>query len=290
MTDHPDTGARKMAKFDLYQTVTDNIIAAIEQGGELPWVRPWTTTGGPRNGMTGRAYSGVNHLLLTIAGAKYSSAEWFTFKNAQKLGGSVRKGEKGTQVVFWNIISKKNEVGKDETIPLLRYFLVFNRDQIDGLPAPKVAERPEFNSVEVAEAFIAATGANITFGGDRACYNMVTDSITLPTQESFVDAGAYYATAFHELVHWTGHQSRLDRLKATPFGSPEYAKEELVAELGAAFLCAEYGIDGKTQHPEYIKNWLAVLKDDKRFIFRASSLANKAVALLNGSDEEGAGE
>jgi antirestriction protein ArdC len=278
-----------MAKFDLYQTVTDNIIAAIENGGNLPWVRPWSVSGSPRNGMTGRVYSGVNHLLLTIAGAPYSSNEWFTFKNAAKLGGSVRKGQKGTQVVFWNIIKKKNAAGKDESIPLLRYFLVFNRDQIDNLPQPVIADKPEFNPIDSAEQLIYSAGATINFGGDRAVYNMVTDAITLPTKESFVDEGAYYATAFHELIHWTGHDSRLDRLKATPFGSPDYAKEELVAELGAAFLCAEYGINGKTQHPEYIKSWLNVLKNDKRFIFRASSMANKAVEFLTGKNTVEAG-
>jgi len=283
-----------MAKFDLYQTITDNIVAAIEEGGTLPWVRPWTSAGGPRNGATGRAYNGVNHLLLTIAGMKYTSNEWFTFKNAQKLGGNVRKGEKGTQVTFWNIIKKKNAAGKDETIPLLRYFVVFNREQIEGLPLPKVEETNPFQMNEVAERFIDSVGASINYGGDRAVYNFMSDNITLPTKESFKDEGAFYATAFHELIHWTGHNSRLDRLKATPFGSPEYAKEELVAELGAAFLCAEHGVDGMTQHPEYIGNWLKVLKNDKRFIFKAASLATKAVGFLKGSDDEaeaeGAGE
>jgi antirestriction protein ArdC len=284
-------GATKMAKFDLYQTVTDNIIAAIEQGGDLPWVKPWTAAGGPYNGATGRAYNGVNHLLLTIAGAPYSSNEWFTFNGMKKLGGYLKKGQSGTQVVFWTMTKKKDATDKDDAFPILRYFRVFNRDQINNLPAPKVREVKEFNPIEVAESFIHNSGSIIEHGGDRAVYNMRTDTITLPTKESFVDEGAYYATAFHELIHWTGHDSRLDRLKATPFGSPEYAKEELVAELGAAFLCAEYGINGKTQHPEYIKNWLNVLKNDKRFIFRASSMANKAVSFLTGTDsEEGAGE
>lgn len=274
-----------MAKFDLYQTVTDKIIAAIEENGTLPWVRPWATFGGPRNGMTNRPYSGVNHLLLSIAGAGYGSNEWFTFKNAQKLGGTVRKGEKGTQVVYWNIIKKDDGTGKEETFPLLRYFMVFNREQIDGLPEPKKAEEVSFDPITAAEDFISGTGANIRFGGDRAVYNMATDSITLPVREAFNDPASFYATAFHELIHWTGHRSRLDRLAATPFGSPEYAKEELVAELGAAFLCADKGIIGKTQHPEYIANWLTALKNDKRFIFKASSLATKAVAFLTQADE-----
>jgi antirestriction protein ArdC len=279
-----------MAKFDLYQNITDQIITAIENDGTLPWVRPWNVAGGPRNGMTNRPYSGVNHLLLSIAGMNYGSNEWFTFKNAQKLGGQVRKGMKGTRVVYWNIIKKKDAAGKDETFPLLRYFLVFNREQIDGLPVKNVEEN-SFNPIEAAESFLGNVGATVNFGGDRAVYNFKTDEITLPSKGSFTDEPSFYSTAFHELIHWTGHESRLDRLKLTPFGSPEYAKEELVAELGAAFLCAEYGIDGQTQHPEYIKSWLNVLKNDKRFIFKAASQANKAVGFLIGAgEEEGVGE
>jgi antirestriction protein ArdC len=278
-----------MAKFDLYQTITDTIIAAIEKGGDLPWVRPWTAAGGPRNGKTGRAYTGVNHLLLSIAGVQYTSNEWFTFNNARALGGTVRKGEKGTKVIFWSMVKKKDN--KDESFMFMKYFTVFNRDQIEDLPAPEVKEVSQFANNEAAESFIIDTGAAINYGGDRAVYNLATDQISLPNKSDFVDEGAFYATAFHELIHWTGHNSRLDRIKATPFGSPEYAKEELVAELGAAFLCAEYGINGKTQHPEYINSWLNVLKNDKRFIVRAASQATKAAAFLTGSgDEEGEGE
>jgi antirestriction protein ArdC len=276
-----------MAKFDLYQTITDTIIAAIEKGGDLPWVRPWTSAGGPRNGKTGRAYTGINHLLLSIAGMQYTSNDWFTFNNARALGGSVGKGEKGTKVIFWSMIKKKDAKNEDDSFMFMKYFTVFNRDQIKDLPAPEVREVSQFSINEAAESFIIGTGAPINYGGDIAAYNFVTDQISLPNKTDFVDEGTFYATAFHELIHWTGHNSRLDRLKATPFGSPEYAKEELVAELGAAFLCAEYGINGMTQHPEYISNWLSVLKNDKRFIVRAASQATKATVFLTGSADDG---
>jgi antirestriction protein ArdC len=268
-----------MAKFDLHQNITDGIIAAIEEKGTLPWVRPWTSAGRPRNGISQKPYSGINHLLLSIAGAQFGSQEWFTFNQARDAGGTVKKGSVGYKIVFWNIIKKEDAMGGEETFPLLRYFTVFNRDQIDGLPAPKVAER-SFTPLDEVESFVAATGASIAHGGDRAFYSLATDSITLPNRTSFVSETAYYATLFHELVHWTGHKSRLDRPLANRFGSPEYAEEELVAELGAAFLCAECGVDGQTQHPEYIASWLTALKNDKRFIFKAASAAKKAVGFV----------
>ena len=274
-----------MAKIDLHQTVTDRIVAAIETTGTLPWVKPWTASGsGPRNGSTGRKYSGINQLLLSIAGMGYGSSEWFTFKNATALGGAVRKGEKGTQVVYYNIIKGKDAAGKETTFPMMKYFVVFNREQIDNLPAPKETFPNEFSPVQLAETFIQGTGANITHGSDVAAYFPARDAIVLPDAFNFTTPAAYYATAFHELVHWTGHESRLGRLTKTNFGSAVYAEEELVAELGAAFLCAEYGIEGKTQHPEYIAGWLKSLKDDKRFIFKASKEATKAVAFLTGEE------
>jgi antirestriction protein ArdC len=273
-----------MAKFDLYQSITDRIVTAIETTGTLPWVKPWTASGsGPRNGATGRRYTGINSLLLSISG--YASDEWYTFKNAAALGGSVRQNEKGTQVIFWNIVKGKDEAGKATTFPLLKYFVVFNREQIDGLPDPKPEAVKEFTPVRMAEDFIATLGANISHGGDTACYYPSLDKINLPEAFNFTSPAGYYATAFHELIHWTGHESRLNRLTAANFGTPEYAEEELVAELGAAFLCAEYGIEGKTQHPEYIANWLKALKNDKRYIFKASKAATAAVGFLTANAE-----
>lgn len=272
-----------MANFDLHQTITDNIVAKIEATGTLPWVRPWTASAQPRNGVTHRPYSGINQLILSVAGLTYSSPDWFTYKKAKELGGQVKEGEKGTMIIYWNIIKKKNAAGKDETFPLMKYFKVFNRDQIEGLPpVPELPVR-EFNANAEAETFIMNTGANIQHGGSSAFYNLKTDAITLPKQEDFTDSANYYATALHEIIHWTGHKGRLDRLKLAKFGSPEYAQEELVAELGAAFLCAEIGIDGQTQHPEYIASWLKALKNDKRYIFTASKAATTAVEFLKGA-------
>jgi antirestriction protein ArdC len=279
-----------MAKFDLHQVITDRIVAAIETTGTLPWVKPWTASGaGPRNGATGRRYTGVNNLLLSISA--YTSNEWFTANNAAKLGGKVRESEKrnGTQIIYWKINKGKDEKGKEKSFPVLRYFVVYNRDQIDGLPpVPELPVR-EFNANAEAETFIMNTGANIQHGGSAAFYNLKTDAIILPKQEDFTDSANYYATALHEIIHWTGHKGRLDRLKLAKFGSPEYAQEELVAELGAAFLCAEIGIDGQTQHPEYIASWLKALKNDKRYIFTASKAATTAVEFLKGVGADAVG-
>lgn len=279
-------------KFDLHQVVTDKIVAAIEEaqtnGTPLPWVRPWATTGAPRNGNSGRAYRGVNSWLLAISGAMYGSQEWFTYKGAQKLGGSVRKGEKGTLVVFWKFIKKEDKAtGKETTFPLLRYFNVFNRMQCDGMPEVPAETVREFTPDQEAERLIKGSGANIVHGGDRAFYRPSADQITLPQPETFTDDGAYYATAFHELIHWTGAENRMNRPLLNMFGTPAYAEEELVAELGAAFLCAETGIHGKTQHPEYIAGWLKKLKNDKKFIFTASSAATKAVTFLRPEEDTG---
>jgi antirestriction protein ArdC len=274
-----------MAKLDVHQMITDKIVAAIEEGGTLPWIRPWATRGGPRNGQSGRRYTGINRIILTIAGALHGSDEWFTFKGAQKLGAKVRKGEKGTVVTYWNLIKSKDEAGKEKTIPLLRHYYVFNRAQLTGLPAEKTPAPREFNPIHEAESFLAGVGASINFGGDGAVYSLMTDQITLPTRESFKDEASFYATAFHEVIHWTGHPSRMGRPMTGRFGTPEYAEEELVAELGAAFLCGEIGINGQTQHPEYIASWLRALKNDKRFIFKASTAATKAVAFLTGDSD-----
>jgi antirestriction protein ArdC len=269
-----------MATFDLYQTVTDRIVQAIEETGSLPWIRPWGSVGigAPRNGESGRKYHGVNAILLAIAGMNYGSNEWYTFNNAKKLGGSVRKGEKATLVVYWNILEREDgDTGLVKKIPMLRYFNVFNRAQIDGLPAPAtVPALTDFERNERAEATINGTGADIRHGGDSAHYSPRLDYICLPERSSFVSESAYYSTAFHELAHWTGHESRINRLTNGIFGSPSYAKEELIAELASAFLCAEHSVDGQTQHPQYLANWLRALKEDKKYIFQVAGAAQKA--------------
>ncbi len=281
-------------KRDIYDTATDRIIAALEQGA-APWVRPWTATGSgmPRNGSTGRNYNGVNVLLLWAEShAKgYDSGEWFTYRQAKALGGNVRKGEKGTGIVFWRFLEKSgtDDAGEETTrkIPMARAYTVFNREQCDGLPepkeAPKVATLSEAERHEQAERFIAATRADVRHGGGRAFYSPTLDYVQLPRFETFKDGASYYATGLHELTHWTGHTSRCARDFENRFGSQAYAAEELVAELGAAFLCAELGIDGQLQHPEYIKSWLKVLRGDKRAIFTAASKARQAAQYLKGA-------
>lgn len=277
----------KKAKRDIRQEVTDKIVEALESG-TAPWVKPWTGNaldGAPHN-LSGHVYRGINVLLLTLAQMNrgYATSQWMTYNQAKKEGGQVRKGERSTTVVLYKIIPLKDEDGEDTglTIPIMRHFAVFNRDQVDGLPPVEVVEVPEVERHESAEEVIANTGAKISHGGDRAFYSPSADAVRLPNPESFDNVEEYYATAFHELGHWTGHKSRLDRQIRNVHGSKEYALEELIAELTSAFLCVENNVEGRLQHPEYIAGWIKVLKDDKRAIFTASSKARKAADFVAG--------
>jgi antirestriction protein ArdC len=274
---------------DKYATVTAKIIAQLE-AGVAPWVRPWSITGAsslPCNAVTRKAYRGSNILQLWMqqASENYPTAEWLSFKQAIDLGGSVRKGEKGTPVFFFSMLEKdddRTESGKVK-IPLLRSFTVFNVAQCDNLSKltrPIVAVTTHNERLADAEAFIAATGSTVRHGGDRAYYNPGTDAIQLPNIENFSSAVAYYGTSLHEHGHWTGAQTRLAREFGKRFGDNAYAAEELVAELTAAFLCAELGIEGQLMHPEYIANWLEVLKGDARAILTAGSRASDAAEYL----------
>jgi antirestriction protein ArdC len=261
---------------DKYQEITDQIVAALETG-LTPWVKPWASVGSPHNAVSGNVYQGINHILLSFA--PYSSNGWLTYKQAQEVGGQVRKGEKGTQVILYKPLAIKDKAtGEDKTIPMLKTFTVFNTQQIDGLPdkfLPKVLEAGQ--SFEDNErAGILMSQARVIHGGGRACFIPSKDEIHLPNKGEFKSAADYHATALHELTHWTGHKSRLDRTFGARFGDNAYAFEELVAELGAAFLCSDCGIDGKLQHESYIASWIKVLKGDKRAIFTASSAARKA--------------
>ncbi len=283
---------------DVYQKITDRIISELEQGVQ-PWFKPWS--GGNMAGKvvlplrsTGEEYRGINiiSLWMTAVSASYSCNYWFTFKQALALGGNVRKGEKGSLVVYANSITKteQNKEGEDETktIPFLKGYTVFNGDQCDGLPVrfyPKAEPLPVVTAqrIDSAEAFFDATGARVRYGGNRAYYAPSLDHIQLPPFESFRDAESYTATKAHEFIHWTGHKSRLDRDLSGSFGTMDYAKEELVAELGSAFLCADLKItpEIREDHAAYIATWLKVLKDDKRLIFRAAAQAQKAADLLH---------
>lgn len=278
---------------DLYQSVTDSIISQLE-AGRVPWVQPWgrpetaSPLGMPSNADTGREYTGINILLLWASAidTRRTTQTWLTYKQAQKLGAQVRKGETGTTVCYADTFIPKAEKERAQeqghtAIPIgfLKRYTVFNADQCEGLDPSffeGVEPLPEREAVPIAEQLIAATGADFRTGGDRAFYSPSDDFIQVPHQSAYFEQINYYRTCFHELGHWTGHKSRLDRNLIGHKGTKLYAKEELCAELTTAFICAHLGIVPTVRHADYIGSWLRVLKDDKRFVFKAASLASKA--------------
>lgn len=271
---------------ELYASVTQNIINELETGA-VPWVKPWTSAGPrmPENAVSGRAYSGVNILILwaTAQARLYPTHQWLTFKQAIAEGGCVRKGEKGTTVVF----VKKLRVGEDDeqkTFGMLKTFCVFNIAQIEGL-APSPPQKPATGRLEAVEAFVAATRADIVHGHTDAMYVPSRDLVLVPDWSAFASVEHYYATVLHECGHWTGAKHRLDRDLANRFGTRAYAAEELVAELTAAFLCAHLSIQGELRHAGYIGDWIRLLKDDPRAIFTASSKASQAAVYLRSFSE-----
>ena len=275
--------------FDMYQEVTNQMSEALEQGVK-PWVCPWKTSGGfgglPVNYQSKKAYSGINILLLWSAATQlnFTSHYWLTFKQALDVGANVRKGEKGTRIVFYKMLEVEDKsTGEKDNIPMLKSFVVFNADQIDGLdvePINNIDNTTSFEAIEDVESFIRATGANITEQGDKAYFRPSTDEIVLPSRERFTNNLDFYCTALHELTHWTGAKHRLDRIKNSRFGSESYAFEELIAELGASFLMADLNVSGEVQHESYIASWLNQLKNDKRYVFKAASAASKAHQFL----------
>jgi antirestriction protein ArdC len=275
-------------RLSVYDSVTNRIIEKLE-AGIVPWVKPWSVAnaGADRNAISKKEYSGVNRLILGMSG--YSSPIWASFKQWQELGGNVKKGEKGTQIVFYSPIQKEsiNASGETESsvYHCLKAYYVFNADQIEGVEFEKPAQSDKvFNPVPALDDRIIKTGAQISHGGGRAFYRPSTDSITLPEKSTFLSESHYYATALHELTHWSGASHRLDRTKGKRFADAAYSFEELVAEMGAAFLCADYGISGELQHADYIGHWLKCLKDDNKAIFNAAALAQKAADYINGLD------
>ncbi len=277
---------------DLYTEVSNRIVSQLEEGC-VPWVRPWRPVRGgntPCNATTGRFYNGCNVILLWMACASsgFATPRFLTFRQAKIAGGSVKEGEHGTKVYFVNNVIKKNSNGEiEKKYGFLKEYTVFNVDQCENLPtnivegeAAPVKTVAERNTD--ADDFVACTKATIRYGGDRACYIPIIDIINMPTIEAFNSADNFYSTEFHELAHWTGHKSRLDRDLLNRFGDNAYAAEELVAELTAAFMCAEFGFEGKTTHAEYIANWIKVIKSDPRAIFTAASTATKAATYLRG--------
>lgn len=273
---------------DIYQTITDQIIAALEQGA-APWVKPWSTAGLPRNAVSGREYSGINTILLAMS--PYGSPLWLTYNQAKAAGGQVRKGERGTGIVLFkpfNVTDVNNPIAPEKSIPLLRSFTVFNVQQIDNLPEKFIlVNKPQLDSFEYnKEAEMYLGKAIIEHGKSKACFIPSADVIYMPSKFYFKSESDYYATGLHELTHWTGHKSRLARDFSGRFGDGAYAFEELIAELGAAFLCGHCGIDGQLQHANYIQSWLKVLKNDKRAIFTAAAAARKASEFVTGKQEQ----
>ena len=279
----------------VYQEVTDRIVAELEQG-RVPWVQPWgeahAALGLPRNAATGRSYSGINILILwgAVIDHRYPTQSWLTFRQALALGGHVRKGAHGVGVVYADrFVPEAEKARADETgdepraVPFLKRFTVFNVAQVADLPDDVTAGPAPRTAREIvprAEALIAATGAAFRIGGDRAFYVPGADYIQVPPQPAFFDQIDYYRTCFHELGHWTGHASRLARDLAGGFGSQIYAREELVAEMASAFVCASLSIVPTVRHADYLGAWLDVLREDSRAIFRAASLASKSADFL----------
>jgi antirestriction protein ArdC len=286
---------RPASKPGLYQQITDKIIRQIE-AGTIPWVQPWAedqTLSIPRNATTSRAYSGVNILLLwdALFERNFSVNRWLTFKQALQFGGNVRKGERGTTVVYTDTFTPKTDgtsagsegVETGRRVPFLKRFTVFNVAQCDGLPFDYTVQPKQVSQAQplpAAEALIVASGAQFQRGGEQAYYHTGSDSIHVPSQTSFFEPINFYRTALHELTHWTGAKHRLNRDFTGRFGSTAYAREELVAEMGSAFLCASLGIVPTVRHADYIGNWLEVLKNDSRAIVSAASHASKASDFL----------
>lgn len=280
-----------MSDKNVYEIITERICAQLEKG-TIPWQKPWNSPEGsnllPRNLASGKAYRGVNVFLLHAMA--YESPYWVTFKQAQERGGTVRKGEKATPVVFWKWLDSDqvDENGKARRIPLLRYYSVFNVAQCDGVeyPQPEVKTR-EIAPIDAAQAIVANMPKcpTILHGGDRACYSPSLDVVKMPELGTFRSAEDYHNVLFHELTHSTGHESRLKRKGVSgsdgewsAFGSTPYAREELVAEMGAAFLSGHAGIVERTldNSAAYVAGWLSRLKDDSKLVVVAAAQAQRA--------------
>ena len=282
---------------NLYDDITDKIIAELEEG-RLPWVQPWGTAAVqaplamPCNASTGRQYSGINVLILwgAVIQQGYATQHWLTFRQALSLGGNVRKGERGTTVVYADRFTPEDEkrrareTGEDaSSIPFLKRFTVFNAAQCEGLPEDIAIEAPPPAPGLIeprVEALIAATGIDFRIGGNRACYVPALDYVQVPPPQAYFEPINWHRTALHEMGHATGHASRLGRDFSGGFGTKKYAFEELIAEISSAFCCASLGIVPTVRHADYVGAWLEVMREDSRAIVRAASQASKAADWL----------
>ncbi|MDR3487478.1 MAG: zincin-like metallopeptidase domain-containing protein [Bradyrhizobium sp.] len=285
-------------RFDIHQHITDQILALLDQATvddfRLPWHGAASATMRPANIASNKAYRGINVLALWAAAEEkgYSSGIWGTYRQWAGAKAQVRKGEKATFVVFYKEVTVSGDhADETETRAFARATPVFSAEQVDGWtpPAPEAPQPIPTSPIDEAETFIAATGASIVHGGLKAFYRRSTDSIHIPPREAFTGtetsspAQSYYSVLLHELTHWTSHESRCNRQLGKRFGDDAYAMEELVAELGAAFLCADLGIASQPRldHAQYLKHWLRVMQADKKAIFTAASKASEATAFLS---------
>ena len=272
----------------IYDSVTNSIIEQLEKGA-IPWIKPWKAdSSADKNFLTQKPYQGVNRLILGMASMinSYQSPAWASYKQWESKGYHVKKGMKGTQICYYEPKQsiKTDDQGEQsiESYAILKTYTVFNAEQTDIEIIP--TEKPDlsgFNPMPECETFLLNSGAIITHGGDSAFYAREADKINLPNKSAFNSEANYYATAFHELIHWTGAPHRLDRTKGKRFGDKNYAFEELIAEMGAAFLCFDHKIEGDLRHAGYIESWLKALRDDNKAIFKAAAFAQKAADYAN---------
>jgi antirestriction protein ArdC len=279
---------------NVYDAVNERIIEQLDKG-IIPWRKEWKVTGHssmPSNFATKRPYRGINIMLLACS--EFSDSRWLTYKQAQAIGAQVRKGERGTPIVFWSMFGRESASSsgdaKAERIPFLRSYTVFNVEQCDGIAVDLPFDLSVFEPIPAAQAivdgYLTRSDIRLRNGGVRAYYSPSLDYIQMPLQTAFDSPDSYYSTLFHECGHSTGHRSRLDR-KFDPsqhFGSVEYSKEELVAEFSAAYLCASVGISNErveTNHVAYIQGWLKALKNDKTLLVSAAQKAQRAADLIS---------
>jgi len=297
MSRHKRNAGARRDRSNLYSEITDKIITELE-AGRVPWVQPWGTAaakaplGLPKNASTGRTYSGINVLLLwgAVIERGFTGQSWLTFRQALSLGGNVRKGERGTTVVYADRFvpedekRRARETGEEaQAIPFLKRFTVFNTDQCENLPEDVATAAPPVPTGLIeprVEALIEATGIDFRIGGDRAFYVPAHDYVQVPPPQAYFEPVNWHRTALHELGHASGALHRLNRDLSGSFGSKKYAFEELIAEINAAFCCASLGIEPTVRHADYIGSWLEVLREDNRAIVRAASQASKATDWL----------
>ena len=268
-------------RIDIRAEITNKIVGYLEKGIK-PWECPYFSNL-PMNMTTNKQYSGINFLMLNIASVEknYNSNKWLSYQQAKALGGNIKKGEKGTHIIFYSTLETENAKGEEKIIPFLKHYSIFNLDQCEKIEDKEIKVRQEINKDEAIDSFVSKIQPNIEINDKKLpCYSPSQDKIYMPT--NFKNTVGYYSTLLHELSHWTGHESRLNRLdKLSRFGNQTYAMEELVAELSSAFLCSHFNLDVKIEdHGDYIGSWLKILKNDSKAIFTAAARAQEVCNYL----------